>query len=211
MYIFQAISTRYVRLLVMDKRPLLHKPLTRCVRGFSLIEAAIFLGVMGLVLGAVWGAASTVNFNRQINATIGDMIQITQNMRSLYSRQSGFSGTSGFTTGDNITEAMVNSEVVPAEMIDPTDLTTLRSAWQTPVMILVGPTLDTFRISFADTLPTQVCVAITARAIGASRDKGLTELMIGGTSYTGNALNNLSTTTIPSNCTNVTLVLKLKG
>lgn len=195
----------------MDQHPLLHKVLTRRIRGFSLSEAAIFLGISGIVLSAIWATASFVSFNRQINATVGNMIQITQNMRSLYGHQSAFSGGTGFAAGNDITEAMVNADVAPVEMVNPSDLTTLRSAWKTPVTILVGPTLDTFKIHFGNTLPTQACVGLTARAIGASRDKGLTEIIVGGTSYTGNTLNNLATTSIPGNCTNVDFIFKLKG
>ncbi|MDD3182831.1 MAG: type 4 pilus major pilin [Alphaproteobacteria bacterium] len=180
-------------------------------RGLTLSEAAIFLGVAGLVFGAIWGAASSVIFNRQIGNTLGDIMQITQNVRSLYSRQSTFSGLSGWTTGSNITEAMVNAEVVPTEMIDSGDLTTLRSPWKTPVRIQIGSLLTTFEIVFENTLPSQACVALTARAIGAGRDKGLIEVNVGGTSYTGNALGNLTTTTIPNNCTNVTFIFNLKG
>lgn len=39
-------------------------------RGFSLIEAAIVLGVVGVVIGGIWAAASRINESRRANAAV---------------------------------------------------------------------------------------------------------------------------------------------
>lgn len=45
--------------------PVRHQPATR--RGFNLVEAAIVLGVVGLVIGGIWVAASALQKNMTIN------------------------------------------------------------------------------------------------------------------------------------------------
>lgn len=44
--------------------------------GFSLIEAAIVLGVVGLVIGGIWVAASSVSENRKIAQMASDILLI---------------------------------------------------------------------------------------------------------------------------------------
>ncbi len=43
-------------------------------RGFNLVEAAIVLGVVGLVIGGIWVAASTVSANMRINQLSTDIM-----------------------------------------------------------------------------------------------------------------------------------------
>jgi hypothetical protein len=188
-------------------RNLLH----RSERGMTLTEAAIFLGIAGVVFAAIWAAAAQVSFNRNITGTLGEIMQVTQNIRGLYSRQSGFSGSSGFDTGSEITEAMIKAEVVPPEMIDPANNAELLSRWNTPVHINIGSDLTSFEIEFADTLPTDVCRDMTSRAIGPGRDHGLLEVKINGNSFSGTDLEDLTPTSLPENCTNVAFVFHLKG
>lgn len=47
---------------------LIHHPRTR--RGFNLVEAAIVLGVVGLVIGGIWVAAASVTRNMRIKETL---------------------------------------------------------------------------------------------------------------------------------------------
>jgi type II secretory pathway pseudopilin PulG len=52
-------------------------------RGFNLIEAAIVLGVVGLVIGGIWIAAAAVNKNYKINQTQQGVLEIIQRIRQL--------------------------------------------------------------------------------------------------------------------------------
>ena len=69
-------------------------------RGFSLIEAAIVLGVVGLVIGGIWYAATSVLQNQRINNTADGILQIASGARRLfsYSDYPTVSGTSVFAT-----------------------------------------------------------------------------------------------------------------
>ena len=53
-------------------------------RGFSLIEAAIVLGVIGLVIGGIWIGAEAVNRNIKMNNTFSGLISGVQEIRRLY-------------------------------------------------------------------------------------------------------------------------------
>lgn len=178
--------------------------------GMGLLESALYLGISGLILATIWVAASSVSANKQIDKTVGQLVQIAQNMRALYSNQSGFSGTAGWTTGSNITATVVQLEVVPTEMINPAAPGVLRTVWSSPVRIYVGPTLRTFLIRYT-AIQQEHCLATIARAIGPGRDRGLERVVIDGTTYTGVALENLKITDIGTACNAVDFVFKLKS
>jgi len=52
-------------------------------RGFTLTEMAIVLGVVGIVLGGIWAASSSVNDKQKANKAAQEVAIITQNMRSV--------------------------------------------------------------------------------------------------------------------------------
>lgn len=176
-------------------------------RGFTLTEAAIFLGLAGIVLAAIWAAASAVNTKAKVRETLANMQLVVQQMRTLYGTKGSFT-TWG--TGTDITADMINAEVIPTAMIDPANGAQMRSVWGTRIQLLVGSDQRRFDIKYADSLPTEICIMIAALGIGAERDKGLLKINVGGADYTGKNLNDLNTTTIPS-CTNVTFTYNLSG
>jgi len=57
----------------------------RKLRGFTLTEIAIVLGIAGLILGAVWGAAASVYGNMKISDAQKGITQTALAVRSLYS------------------------------------------------------------------------------------------------------------------------------
>lgn len=50
-------------------------------RGFNLVEAAIVLGVVGIVIGGIWVTASTVMENIKVNQALNGMQTIVENFR----------------------------------------------------------------------------------------------------------------------------------
>lgn len=53
-------------------------------KGFSLIEAAIVLGIVGLVIGGIWIAASAVQEKNRQSVTVGHVGQIADNVRRVF-------------------------------------------------------------------------------------------------------------------------------
>ena len=74
-------------------------------RGFNLIEAAVVLGIIGLVVGGVWTAASSIAENQLIATTAEGLTFSAQRARSLYP-QWAIQQTVGNGTGD-ITQQMI--------------------------------------------------------------------------------------------------------
>lgn len=70
--------------------------------GFSLIEAAIVLGVVGLVIGGIWIAAAVFNENLKINRTVEGVVLGAQNAMNLIVPALGTPDTTAWTTLDNI-------------------------------------------------------------------------------------------------------------
>jgi len=60
----------------------IHK--TGNLRGFSLIEAAIVLGIIALVVGGIWTAASSVRERRRISETYTGVIESAYNLKRTF-------------------------------------------------------------------------------------------------------------------------------
>lgn len=58
-------------------------------KGFTLTEAAIVLGIVGLVLGAIWVAAGAVSSNNKTRMTVQDLQAIAHNIRDIFAEQGG--------------------------------------------------------------------------------------------------------------------------
>src|SRR3984957_16106234 len=53
-------------------------------RGFTLTEIAIVLGIIGLILGAIWVAAAAVYNNMRTSKTTTELLDVAQNLRGMY-------------------------------------------------------------------------------------------------------------------------------
>ena len=53
-------------------------------RGFTLTEIAIVLGIIGLILGAIWAAASSVYANQKANSAQQGILAAAQAVRSMF-------------------------------------------------------------------------------------------------------------------------------
>ncbi len=53
-------------------------------RGFNLVEAAVVLGIIGLVIGGIWVAASSITQNMRINETAMGILTTINNSRKLF-------------------------------------------------------------------------------------------------------------------------------
>lgn len=82
-------------------------------RGFNLVEAAIVLGVIGLVIGGIWVAAGEIAFRRGIANTFADTMMIAGRMQSL---GRSYWGTSNFNPPNNQPTLQIMG-IVPANYI----------------------------------------------------------------------------------------------
>jgi len=88
--------------------------------GFNLIEAAIVLGIVGLVIGGVWVAASSAYSSLRVKTASEQILAIGQNVRSTYA--SATRDAAALTTGQAITAGLIPSNMLATA-------TTARTPW----------------------------------------------------------------------------------
>lgn len=185
----------------------------RNTKGISLIESTVVLGIAGIIMAAIWGAATIVHRKASVEEAMVQILEITQNMRTLYREIGTFSGTGSFTLGTDITVPMVNAGVFPESMLTPAAPTTPRNPWNTRTRVDVGPTdLATFRVFLVGPIPREACAALAATMVGRGRPPGLVSMNVGTTAYNQTQLNTLASGAIDmANCTSLHLIFNLRG
>jgi type II secretory pathway pseudopilin PulG len=163
-------------------------------RGFNLIEAAIVLGVVGLVIGGIWVAAAAVQQNlREADASKG-LIQIVQNVRNLYYGQTP-------TATATITTDLIASNAIPANFVS--NSTTAVNPWNGSVAVrITGASFDQIQIDYVS-VPKSSCISLVSKNTNISTGTGLASIIIdattGGTDATVTTFP-LTPTTAATNC-----------
>ncbi len=145
-------------------------------KGFTLTEIAIVLGIMGLILGAIWAAAASVYNNQRINSASNDIASIVQGVRKLYAMSNG----TGVAANTNITGDLVLAKAVPSNMVNAATNYTAGNATNTLVgpfpggqtMIIATADGGGFAISMSN-VTTSNCISLLTSIGGNSRDPGL--------------------------------------
>ncbi|MDR3449937.1 MAG: type 4 pilus major pilin [Alphaproteobacteria bacterium] len=197
---------------------------TSSSKGFTLTEIAIVLGIIGLILGAIWVAASKVYANQKVGKATTQMINVVQGIRSLYSTSS----VTGLADTTDMTFAICSASVFPSDTIPSTGCgtsaapATISNPWNgattiASTSVAVAATGDAFMIKMAG-VPTTGCTALMTSLGGIGRDPGL--IYLGVPAYAVASATafpvTLATATAAAQCTSaatVTLsaVFKLKG
>lgn len=87
-------------------------------RGFNLIEAAIVLGVVGLVIGSIWVGASAVSENHRVNKTVEGVLTTAKNIQKLVSIRDSAQMTDGW----YYSHTLVDAGVFPSEWVKDYDV-----------------------------------------------------------------------------------------
>lgn len=88
--------------------------MTRQKRGFNLVEAAIVLGIVGLVIGGIWVAASNVMHNQRVAQLKADIVQTINRTRSIAHNQfDAICAQQGCGTNRNITPMLLAAGAIP--------------------------------------------------------------------------------------------------
>src|ERR1700744_4410532 len=117
------------------KTALAHRAHKARRRGFTLTEIAIVLGIVGLILGAIWVAAAAVYNNLRTSHANTEIIQVAQGVRTLMTT-SNTVGAAGDLTG-----AMISAGLIPADSV--TSPTTATGPW-------AGSTLKVLTVAATD-------------------------------------------------------------
>lgn len=156
---------------------------------YTLTEIALVLGILGLVLGAIWVAASTIYNSRRVSTAIIELMNIKQNMQTLYATSLAVDvganmGTlpfTGISAGASTTYAQVN--VLPANTItQPSSTTyTITNPWGGSINIMATSNGSLANNSFVvdfDRVPISACITMISEVAGAKIDSQLWRVQI---------------------------------
>ena len=121
--------------------------LNRCsrTRAFTLTELAIVLGIIGVIISAIWSAAGSVYENNRTKRASEQVVQIVNGLRAMY-------GSHQVDTGPwatDITSLAINNDIVPADMYK-TGGTTAFGPWSgSTVNIYSGSTWNVIGIQYS--------------------------------------------------------------
>lgn len=179
------------------------QPRAQAQAGFNLIEAAIVLGIVGLIVGGIWAAAASAYENMRQQAASKNLLSLAQNIRGFYAQNPS-------DTIDTDLENLFSLGLLPADMVvGTTGSHTLRHQWGGDVTLTDATTssgLASFQITF-NKMNSEACRNFIMRNSNAARGSGL--LVVGTDSgVVMDLANNSSATTdisnVNSKCGNTT-------
>jgi prepilin-type N-terminal cleavage/methylation domain-containing protein len=189
----------------------------RAKKGFTLTEIAIVLGIIGMILGAIWVAASSVYNSQKVSRATTEVLAVSQAVRALFPTNT----TTGIADGD-ITTMVCNAGVFPQDMVSSCATPTIYNPWSGSV---AGTTVAAISITAAAAddgfeiietgVSSQGCYGLITAVAGSGRDSGLFYAKA-NTAYAAAGATNLPVTAATSGCATgnantVYLVFKVHG
>lgn len=146
-------------------------------RGFSLIEASIVLAIVGLVIGGLWVAASSVREYMRVNSTSSAIITGIQNMRKLLPISMA---TGPYTALSD--SFLISAKVFPADFVDGSRH---RTPWNTNLAAGTTGSGSAAFLQIDVELPDKAsCLRMTSSISSRFRDNTDLAYIIIGTPYT---------------------------
>jgi len=168
-------------MLNMRRKPIgRNGPHDREKQGFTLTEVAIVLGIVGLILGAIWVAAAAVYTNLRTSKVSTELLTAVQNVRAMYATAGTVdpgANMSGFGVQGGTGLTYVDGGIFPNDMLNGVGntATAAQDPWDGYVNIEAATNIianDSFQISF-DRIPKSACINIITSATGVGKDPGL--------------------------------------
>jgi len=152
-------------------------------RGFTLTEIAIVLGIIGLILGAIWVAAASVYGNMRISTANTELLQVAQAVRSLYATSGTTDQTADMAPQDTAQAGngltYIRAGVFPTNALNQGSATTstfTRNPWGGAIFVQsaqqVAGTNDSFVVVF-NSIPNDACINLLTSSTGTGRDPGM--------------------------------------
>ena len=123
-------------------------------RGLTLMEVAMVLAIIGIVIAAALLYFNTANTSQKIVSALGQVAQIQQSVRTLYSGQSDYTGLT--------TALIAGSEALPASMTNGTSIT---HSFNGAVTVVENANPRNFTITFAG-FPSDACTQMLTKDLG---------------------------------------------
>ena len=146
-------------------------------RGFTLTEIAIVLGIVGIILGAIWAAAGTVYSNNRTKEASTEVLTIIGNWQSVY-------GGRRVDIGDwtDITAATITNKFMPSQMVQSTVPSQGFSPWNGYVFVYSVQSWNAIAVQYG-TLSQSACSNF-ANALAMGTNSQLVDVYISGQEWT---------------------------
>jgi type II secretory pathway pseudopilin PulG len=156
--------------------------------GFTLTESAIVLGVLGIVLVAIWAAYSALNENNQANRTYAILTELSHNIRTMYANQPPVRAPTDADAGRNINLTLINNGAFPRDLVvtntGSEDTSFATTPWGVGIYVMLIPPVGLwgygqgYAIVYVN-LPVSQCIRL-AQAVVQNRDENTVWLRING-------------------------------
>jgi len=123
--------------------------------GFNLVEAAIVLGVVGLVIGGIWVAASTLRQNMLVNQTASAIQTIVSEANKIYTNMPRPAAAT------NLTPLMIQSGAIPSDLVMGT---TAKTPWGTSLAVQYRVLPNKLQV-YLQNLPKNLCYQLMNRLL----------------------------------------------
>jgi prepilin-type N-terminal cleavage/methylation domain-containing protein len=140
----------------------------RRTQGFTLTEIAIVLGIIGLILGAIWVAAASVYNAQRLNHANQATLQIAQGVRALYATSS----STGYATSFDMTSALITANAVPNDLVA-SGGTTLTGPFPGGATGIIATSDGNGFVVVMSGVPKAACISVLSNVGGTARDPGL--------------------------------------
>lgn len=150
-------------------------------KGFSLIEAAIVLGLIGLVIGGIWVAAASARAGTQASQFQQQTLNLVKNVRDYYAAQA--LPAAATVTGTLAGKGIFPSDMCPANCVSAAAAATpytVRNAYGGSTAVVI-PNVTTYPNQFTVTyqsIDEKGCVELAMRLSARSAEVGLVSYFV---------------------------------
>jgi type II secretory pathway pseudopilin PulG len=167
-------------------------------KGFNLIEAAIVLGIVGLIVGGIWAAAGSAYENMRQQSASKQLLALVQGIRGFYAQNPSDAVETNVNT-------LASLGVLPADMVvvNASGTKELRHAWGGGVTITDTTAtygIASFGVTFTN-MKADVCKNFITRSANVARGSGLLVVNSGTGEYMNLIANSSQIVTTVPNCT----------
>ncbi|MDR3450718.1 MAG: type II secretion system protein [Alphaproteobacteria bacterium] len=148
-------------------------------RGFTLVELALVMGVIGAVISAIWWSSTSTREAQRQNDAVSELQTVSQGVIALMQGQT-FKAPFG-----NITSTMITAQAIPSIYIDKQTPTTADHPWSTGNFTVTSISARVFRVAFTN-VSQSGCLALLLQGTScqAGQTQCPTEVYTNGTAKT---------------------------